>query len=167
MSFLVAFGLGFADGFADFPLSATGFGRNGAETAGTLGGGASAASSIHPLAPLFKSWIWAKPPSRPIKRNGRPAGKPYVVDAEEDGLASIAIGCLETRIISEPGDSGCSACSTASSVCSACLTTSPVCSACSFGADAGSCAGDGVLGTDSVVSTAGVVATAAGGTLQP
>ena len=83
-----------------------------------------------------------------------------MVDAEEEGLASNPIGCLETKIMPEPGGSGCPAFSTASS---ACPVTSPVCSACSFGAVAGSCADGGVLGTDSVVSSAGVAATADGG----
>src|SRR4029078_631730 len=138
-----------------------GLGGCGAETAGALGGGASAASSIQPLALLFKSWIWAKPPSWPITRNGRPAGKPYMVGAEEEGLASSAIGCLETRSMPEPGGAGCSECSPASSACL--VGSSPICCACSFGAVAGSCAGGAVLIGDSVVSTGGIGAAAGGG----
>ena len=40
-----------------------------------------------------------------------------MVGAEEEGLASIAIGCLDTRIMPEPGGSGWGAGSTASSAC--------------------------------------------------
>src|SRR5207344_3213241 len=129
--------------------------------AGTRGGGASAASSIQPLALLFKSWIWAKLPSWPITRNGRPAGKPYMVGAEGDGLASTATGCLETRITPESEGSGCSAFSTASSACSGASTALPVGSTFSVGAVAVSCAGGG-SGTDSVASSAGVAATGGG-----
>src|SRR5262245_41723826 len=128
------------------------------------GGRASAASSIQPLALLLKSWIWAKPPSRPITRNGRPAGKPYRAGAEEDGLASTATGCLETRIMPDPCGSVCSAGSTVSPTCS---TASPVCSACAFGAVAVSCAGGGVSGTADVaaadVRVWGMADVAAGG----
>ena len=76
------------------------------ETAATGMGGdcASAVSSIQPVAPLFKSWIWAKSPLRPINRNGRPAGKPYSIEADEDGPAKTSIGRFETRIMPESVD---------------------------------------------------------------
>lgn len=109
---------------------------------------------VNPAAPGY----WAKPPSWPITRNGRPAGKPYMVGAEEEGLASTATGCLETRIMPEPGGSGCSACSTASPA-SGASTASPVGSTFSVGAVAPSCAGGDGWGRDSVASGVG----AAGG----
>src|SRR5690242_4251356 len=157
-------------------LTEYGFGCDGADPTGALGGGARAASSIQPVALLFKSWIWAKPALRPITRKGRPAGKPYKTGAEEDGLASTPMGCLETRIMFEPGISGCSAWSTASSACSGSSIASPVGFFCSFGGVAASCAGtddwepvtvgptgdvaaavggDGGCGTESVVAAGG------------
>jgi hypothetical protein len=111
---------------------------------GARGGSARAASSIQPLALLFKSWIWANPPSRPITRNGRPAGNPYSVGAEEDGLARTSTGCLATKIMPESGNSGS-------------LTVSPVGSACSVGAVTACCAGSDDRGTAPVSSPAGVV----------
>ncbi len=113
-AFLTAFGFGSADAVAGFRLTAPGFDCDGAATAGAGGGAARAASSIQPLALLFKSWIWTKPPSRPMTRNGRPAGKPYMAGAEADGLASTETGFLETRIMPAPGKSACSVCPTAS-----------------------------------------------------
>ena len=65
----------------------------------SLGDGcASAVSSIQPVALLFKSWIWAKPASRPMNRNGRPAGKPYKTEAEEDGPANTSTGRFVTKM---------------------------------------------------------------------
>src|SRR4029078_10443904 len=69
-------------------LTEVGFGCEGPERTGALVVGARAASSIQPLALLFKSWIWAKPALRPITRKGRPAGQPYNTCADEDALAS-------------------------------------------------------------------------------
>src|SRR5689334_9214125 len=83
-------------------LTEYGFGCDGADPTGALGGGARAASSIQPVALLFKSWIWAKPALRPITRKGRPAGKPYKTGAEEDGLASTPMGCLKPESCSSP-----------------------------------------------------------------
>ena len=85
---MIAFGVGPAHGFGGMRLTEYGFGCDGADPTGALRGGARAASSIQPVALLFKSWIWAKPALRPITRKGRPAGKPYNTGAEEDGLAS-------------------------------------------------------------------------------
>src|SRR5262249_6143856 len=84
--------------------------------------------------------MWAKPASWPITRKGRPAGNPYKTDAEGDGLARSPMGCLETRIMPEPGGSGCSECSTASSACPGSC----------------SCTGAGDWETESVGPTGGV-----------
>src|SRR5262249_33769693 len=80
------------------------------------------------------------------------------------------MGCLETKIMPEPGSSGCSECSTASSACSGSLIPSLACSFCSFGPLAGDWetesvgpteevagpgGGDVGGGTDSVVGAAG------------
>jgi hypothetical protein len=116
---------------------------------GARGGSARVASSIQPLALLFKSWIWAKPPSRPITRNGRPAGNPYRVGAEADGLARTSTGCLATKTMPESGNSGS-------------LTVSPIRSACSFGAVIACCGGIDDRGTVPVSSPAGVVVAGAG-----
>ncbi len=145
-AFLTAFGFGSADAVAGFRLTAPGFDCDGAATAGAGGGAARAASSIQPLALLFKSWIWTKPPSRPMTRNGRPAGKPYMAGAEADGLASTETGFLETRIMPAPGKSACSVCPTASPSGLVCSAVSAAGSAGSVGAGAASCAAGGRLG---------------------
>src|SRR5262249_37259799 len=93
--------------------------------------------------------MWAKPPSWPITRKGRPAGKPYKTEADGDGLARSPMGCLETRIMPEPAGSGCSECSTASSACPGSL----IGSFCSFGPVASSCTGAGDWETESVGPT--------------
>ena len=162
--FLTAFGFGSADAVAGFRLTGPGFDCDGAATAGAGGGAARAASSIQPLALLFKSWIWTKPPSRPMTRNGRPAGKPYMAGAEADGLASTSTGFLETRIMPAPGKSACSVCSTASPSGLVCSAVSAACSAGSVGAGAASCVAGGVLGMDSVVSAGGGDAASGAGT---
>ncbi len=69
----------------------------GAASTGTVGAGASAASSIQPLAPLRTSWMRIKPSLRLIGRNGRPAGKPNIADADAEGSARTWTGRLETR----------------------------------------------------------------------
>src|SRR4026207_1359862 len=97
--------------------------------------------------------MWAKPASWPITRKGRPAGNPYKTDAEGDGLARSPMGCLETRIMPEPGGCSCSECSTASSACPGSLIPSPVGSFCSFGPVASSCTGAGDWETESVGPT--------------
>src|SRR6185437_10268412 len=103
-AFLPTFSFGSAVAVAGLRSSAPGFDAGGAATE-REGGGARAASSIQPLALLFKSWIWTKPDSRPTTRKGRPAGKPYIAGAEADGPDRTSTGFLETRIIPAPGKS--------------------------------------------------------------
>src|SRR5262249_62350116 len=65
------------------------------------------------------------------------------------------MGCLETKIMPEPGSSGCSECSTASSVCSGSLIPSPVCSFCSFGPLVGDWETESVGPTEEVAGPGG------------
>jgi len=61
----------------------------GAASTGLVGAGASAASSIQPLAPLLTSWMRIKPSFLLIARNGRPAGKPNIAEADADVSGSL------------------------------------------------------------------------------